>query len=213
MACLTFVLSVASADKALETGDVGIDNLVDGELDSILDTHEQLTNNELERGDSEPLQDDDRDDLSMTSLTDGELDSLLEEESDDRDRVAGRELMVSDRLSWGKVKKKIKRAVKKALRKQERRLKKGFTKSMSRMRRNLKKGMRRTINRVRRDLKNGFHREVQRVKRNIKNRLKQNLEKALQSGLGKLVGSTAMAKAKEVRACYNLAKDIGALLG
>ena len=209
MACLTFVLSVASADKALETGDVGIDNLVDGELDSILDTHEQLTNNELERGDS----DDDGDDLGMTSLTDGELDSLLEEESDDRDGVAGRELMVSDRLSWGKVKKKIKRAVKKALRKQERRLKKGFSKSMSRMRRNLKKGMRRTINRVRRDLKNGFHREVQKVKRNIKNRLKQNLEKALQSGLGKLVGSTAMAKAKEVRACYNLAKDIGALLG
>ena len=59
--------------------------------------------------------------------------------------------------------------------------------------------MRRTINRVRRDLKRGFRKAVKNVKRNIRNKLRKNLEKAL--------------RVKEVGACYNLAKDIGALLG
>ena len=46
-----------------------------------------------------------------------------------------------------------------------------------------------------------------------RNKLRQNLDKALKSGLGKLLGSKAMGKVKEVRACSNLVKDIGALLG
>ena len=70
-------------------------------------------------------------DLDIISLVDGELDSIFEEERN-LDRMSGQELMVSDRLSWGKIKKKIRRAVRKALKKQLRRLTRSFRNSMNR---------------------------------------------------------------------------------
>ena len=44
---------MASADTALETGDADVDNLVDGELDSLLDTDDELSNQELDREDED----------------------------------------------------------------------------------------------------------------------------------------------------------------
>jgi len=216
---------VASGDTALEAGKVDIDNLVDGEVDKVdfeLDAQKELAKQDLDRENGEPLQEnegeesEDRDDLDIISLVDGELDSIFEEERN-LDRTAGQELMVSDRLSWGKIKKRIRKAVRKALRKQLRRLTRGFRNSMNRLRRNLKRGMRRTlrrtISRVRHSLTRRWKRIVANVKKNFRNNLKQKLEKAMKSGVGKLLGNTAMTKIKEVRACYNLAKDIGALVG
>merc|ERR1712039_670512 len=70
-----------------DTGDADIDNMVDGEL----------TEQELDREDDEPIQEDeDYDDLDIENLNDRELESNLEEESD-LDRLAGEESMVSDR--------------------------------------------------------------------------------------------------------------------
>jgi len=74
---LAFALAVASADTALETSDADVDNHVDGEL----------TEQELDREDDEPLQEDeDDDDLDLESLGDDrELDDSISEEEDGDD--------------------------------------------------------------------------------------------------------------------------------
>jgi len=78
---LAFALAAASADTALDTGDADVDNVVDGEL----------TEQELDREDDEPIQEDEDDnDLDIENLNDRELESNLEEESD-LDRLAGEE--------------------------------------------------------------------------------------------------------------------------
>ena len=56
---------MASADTALETGDADVDNLDDGELDSLLDTDDELSNQELDREDED-------DDIAGESRVQGE---------------------------------------------------------------------------------------------------------------------------------------------
>lgn len=65
LACLAFAAAVASADTALETGDADVDNLVDGDMDSLLDTDDELTNQELDREDEDD-DSEDRDELPST---------------------------------------------------------------------------------------------------------------------------------------------------
>ena len=137
-----------------------VDGEVD-KVDYELDAQKELAKQDLDRENGEPIKEnggeesEDRDgrlvgfytmeilfiiihasyycfkDLDIISLVDGELDSIFEEERN-LDRMSGQELMVSDRLSWGKIKKRIRKAVRKALRKQLRRLTRSFRNSMNR---------------------------------------------------------------------------------
>ena len=72
MVCLAFAFAAASADTALETnGEVDVDKLVDGELDSILGTHEELTKQELDRENNKLETEEDDDDSEVMLDRDG----------------------------------------------------------------------------------------------------------------------------------------------
>ena len=66
---------MASADNALESGEVDVDKLVDGELDSVIGAHEDLTKEELDREgiqlETEPSQEEDVDDSEVMLDRDG----------------------------------------------------------------------------------------------------------------------------------------------
>merc|ERR1719367_2234212 len=90
LVCLAFALAAASADTTRQVGDADVDNLND----------EELTEQELDREDDEPIQEDeDDDDLDIENLNDRELESNFEEESD-LDRLAGAEPMDRQCRAW-----------------------------------------------------------------------------------------------------------------